>query len=224
MKRILLVEDDPTLAVTLRERLQKEHYTVEWCDSLAAARKHSKDAFDLVVLDVGLPDGSGFQFAREVKDSSPTPFIFVTAQGDAETRLQGYEIGAEEFIPKPFHLREFLLRVRHVLENHARIPVLEIGDLRVDFQSYAIERGGQKEFMQTRDAKLLQCLVQKSPAVVSRDEILNQLWGEDRFPTARTVDNSILRLRQQLGEWGSCIQSVRGVGYRWETGGGRGEG
>jgi two-component system phosphate regulon response regulator PhoB len=216
VKRILLVEDDKTLATTLRERLEREHYQVQWCNSLSSARAEEPGRFDLVVLDVGLPDGSGFQFAQDVRRSSQTPFIFVTAQSDAEARLKGYEIGAEEFIPKPFHLREFLLRVRHVLENHSRPVQLRMGTLTVDFQSYRIDNNGTREDLQPRDAKLLQLLVEKSPAVVSRDEILNQLWGGDRFPTARTVDNSVLRLRHQLGtQWGTCIQSIRGVGYRW---------
>ena len=215
-KRILLVEDDQTLAITLRERLEKERYEVKLCHSLAEARIAHEQKYDLVVLDVGLPDGSGFQFAQEVKKKSSTPFIFVTAQSDAETRLQGYELGAEEYIPKPFHLREFLIRVRHVLENHAPATHLLMDGLKIDFASFSIEKNGETEFMQARDAKLFKFLVERSPAVVSRDEILNQLWGEDRFPTARTVDNSIVRLRQQLGEkWGVCIQSVRGVGYRW---------
>lgn len=215
-KRILLVEDDQTLAMTLRERLEKERYQVHLCHTLRDARSANEQNFDLVVLDVGLPDGSGFQFAQEVKQKSSTPFIFVTAQSDAETRLQGYELGAEEYIPKPFHLREFLLRVRHVLENHARSLQLQMNGLTIDFAGFTVSRDGHTEYMQARDAKLLKFLVEKSPAVVSRDEILNQLWGEDRFPTARTVDNSIMRLRQQLGEkYGAGIQSVRGVGYRW---------
>ena len=215
-KKILLVEDDQTLALTLRERLEKESYRVKLCHSIAEARSAHEQKYDLVVLDVGLPDGSGFQFAQEVKKRSTTPFIFVTAQSDAEARLQGYELGAEEYIPKPFHLREFLLRVRHVLENHVPATQLVIGDLKIDFESFAIERNGESEFMQPRDAKLLKFLVEESPAVLSRDEILDQLWGADQFPTARTIDNSIVRLRQQLGgRVGVCIQSVRGIGYRW---------
>jgi DNA-binding response OmpR family regulator len=215
-RKILLVEDDQTLATTLRERLEKERYEVRLCHSIAEAQNANDRNYDLVVLDVGLPDGSGFQFAEEVKRKSETPFIFVTAQSDAEMRLRGYELGAEEYIPKPFHLREFLLRVRHVLENHRPAARLDLDGLKIDFASFAIDHEGKIELMQARDARLMRFLVEKSPAVVSRDEILNQLWGEDRFPTARTVDNSIVRLRQQLGErWGACIQSVRGVGYRW---------
>lgn len=217
MKRILLVEDDQTLALTMRERLEKDGYKVEWTDNLQRARAAFNSQFDLVVLDVGLPDGSGFEFAREVKKRAMTPFIFVTAQSDAAARLEGYELGAEEYIPKPFHLKEFLLRVRHVLENHQPAKSVSVGAVTINFQSFSIQSGSRTESMQARDSKLLQLLVERSPAVVSRDEILDQLWGEERFPTARTVDNSVVRLRQQLGDCGRCIKSVRGVGYKWST-------
>src|SRR5689334_20091462 len=107
MTRILLVEDDKSLGATLRERLSKEGYEVIWTetkkDSLAA---HRQNPFDLYIFDVGLPDGTGFELAREVKDGGNRPFLFLTAQSDAESRLEGYELGAEEYIPKPFHLRE----------------------------------------------------------------------------------------------------------------------
>lgn len=214
MTRILLVEDDPSLGATLRERLSKESYDVVWASSKAeAVVAANKGAFDLYIFDVGLPDGSGFELARELPRK---PFLFLTAQGDAESRLHGYELGAEEFIPKPFHLRELLLRVKHVLENHAPASRLEIGDVVVDFESFHFSRGGHPETLATRDLKLLQMLVEMSPKVLSRDAALNAIWGEENYPSNRGVDNAILRLRTSLGEKVSpCIESVRGVGYRW---------
>jgi two-component system, OmpR family, phosphate regulon response regulator PhoB len=217
MTRILLVEDDRSLGATLRDRLRKEGYEVTWTetkrDSLA---EHHKSAFDLYIFDVGLSDGTGFELAREIQKSGHRPFLFLTAQSDAESRLAGYELGAEEFIPKPFHLRELLLRVKHVLENHAPAQVLEVGDIRVDFESYKFFRLGQAEAVASKDLQMLKLLVDQSPKVVSRDEALNLLWGEDKFPTPRTVDNAILRLRAALGEdLSPAIESVRGVGYRW---------
>jgi DNA-binding response OmpR family regulator len=218
MTRILLVEDDKSLGATLRERLSKEGYEVVWAtskrDSLA---EHAKALFDLYIFDIGLPDGSGLELAREVRASGDRPFLFLTAQSDAETRLEGYELGAEEFIPKPFHLRELLLRVKHVLENHARSAALTVDDVKVDFASYTFTRAGKAEAVASKDLQLLKLLVEQSPKAVSRDEALNLLWGEDKFPTPRTVDNSILRLRAALGERASQrIESVRGVGYRWK--------
>lgn len=216
---LLLVEDDLSLGETLKERLQKEGYEVTWEDTLAGAANHALDGFSLVVLDVGLPDGSGFEFAQEVRKKSHVPFIFVTAQTGAEARLRGYEIGAEEYIPKPFHLKEFLMRVKHVLENHAVSASIQVGDVEIDFSSMAVIKGtGQKEFLPKRDFEILKLLIDRAPKVLSRDEILNAVWGEDRYPTNRTVDNIILRLRQALGPvGGQCIRSVRGIGYQWST-------
>lgn len=216
MKKILLVEDDGGLGQTLTERLRKESYEVVWVKDLASARRQSATDFHLIVLDVGLPDGSGFDFAREVRGTCSVPFIFVTAQGDAEMRLTGYEIGAEEYIPKPFHLKELLLRVKHVLQSHAAENWLKFGDVKIDFSAFRIERNDEHIDVPARDMQLLQLLINESPRVVSRDEVLESLWGEDQFPSNRTIDNAILRLRQILGDQvGPCIQSVRGVGYRW---------
>ena len=217
MTRILLVEDDRSLGATLHERLIKEGYEVVWrTDKRTSLAEHRQKPFDLYILDVGLPDGTGFELAKELGSAKGRPFLFLTAQGDAESRLRGYDLGAEEYIPKPFHLRELLLRVRHVLENHVAEHILQIGNLRVDFDSYTFERDGEREIVASKDLQLLQKLVAQSPKAVSRDEALDLLRGEDKFPSARTVDNSVLRLRAALGEdFSPCIESVLGVGYRW---------
>ncbi len=214
MSKIMLVEDDQSLGATLKERLTKEGYAVSWAGSKKEALEYSaRENFDLYVFDVGLPDGSGFELVRELP---VRPFIFMTAQGDAESRLHGYDLGAEEFIPKPFHLRELLLRVKHVLENHAAVNKLEVGGVKVDFESFTFSRDGKSETIASKDLLFLKLLVQTSPKVVSRDEALNELRGEDKFPSNRTVDNAVLRLRTALGDEVSvCLESVRGVGYRW---------
>lgn len=225
MKSLLLVEDDRSLAETLCERLQKEGYSVLWSDSvLSASAKLSTDKFDLVILDVGLPDGSGFEIAKKLRGGEfsatnrSAPFIFLTAMTSAEYRLEGYELGAEEYIPKPFHLKELLLRVKHVLENHPSQSVLTLQDREIDWDALEVRCEGKViERLQVRDAMLLRLLVNRSPAVVSRDEILDKIWGETNFPSSRTVDNAVVRLRQVLGEQNaSRIRSVRSVGYQWE--------
>ncbi|MGE4133137.1 MAG: response regulator transcription factor [Bdellovibrionales bacterium] len=213
MSKILLVEDDASLGATLCDRLIKEGYATQWAKSKKeAATLATNSDFDLYIMDVGLPDGTGFQLAQELPKR---PLIFLTAQGDAESRLQGYELGAEEYIPKPFHLRELLLRVRHVLENHAPRLILELTGLRIDFESFEFIRDGKKEVVASRDLILLRLLVENSPKVVTRDEAVATLRGEDKFPSNRTVDNAILRLRTSLGVHADRIESVRGVGYRW---------
>lgn len=218
MKKLLLVEDDVTLGETLKERLAKEQYDVTWVETQAAAEAAiSQMTFDLIVLDVGLPDGNGFDLARKVRATRSTPFLFVTAMNSAEHRLEGFEIGAEEYIPKPFHLKELLIRVRHVLEHHKVSSELRVGEKVIDLDAMAIvQPNGEREFLPARDFQLLKLLIDVSPRVVSRDEILNEVWGEDKFPSHRTVDNTIVRLRQALGDSGGrYIRSVRGVGYQW---------
>lgn len=226
MIRLLLVEDDETLGETLTERLCREGYDVKWVATQKDAEaEFARAEFSLIVLDVGLPDGSGFDFARFVKASKPTPFLFITAMNTAEYRLEGYEIGAEEFVPKPFHLKELLIRIRHVLETHApkddaaqssKNPIV-CADRWIDMEGRAvITAEGGREFLAARDFELLKLLIEAAPRVLSRDRILDSVWGEDRFPTTRTVDNAIVRLRQALGsEGGRWIRSVRGIGYQW---------
>jgi DNA-binding response OmpR family regulator len=218
MRRLLLVEDDRSLGATLTDRLGREGYEVVWCATKRDAEtKFPEQFWDLVILDLGLPDGSGFDVARRIRATSATPIVFLTAMNTAENRLEGFEMGAEEFIPKPFHLKELLLRVRHVLETHPPRRVIACGGKRIDLDAMAVVReDGTREFPASRDFRVLKLLIQSAPRAVHRDRILDQIWGEDRFPTQRTVDNAIVRLRQVLGDSeGACIRSVRGVGYQW---------
>jgi len=216
-KKLLLVEDDPTLGVTLKERLLTEGYEVQWAASAAAARSAFEESasWDLVLFDVGLPDGSGFELASEWRGR--IPFLFVTALSDAEHRLRGFELGAEEYIPKPFHLRELLLRVRHVLENHAVKRTLSAGGSEIDFAALTVRTAdGETHRPAAKDFQLLALLVERAPRVLTRDEILDAVWGKDHLGNARTVDNAIVRLRGLFTS--SPIRSVRGVGYQWTPG------
>ncbi|HMW06511.1 MAG TPA: response regulator transcription factor [Leptospiraceae bacterium] len=222
--KLLLVEDDTSLATTLKERLSKEGYSICWVNTLTKAREELKSSHpNLIILDVGLPDGSGFDLAKELQEkNSQIPFLFLTALASAPERLKGFELGAEEFIPKPFHLKELLLRVKHVLDAHKHVrdslqkKILFHGYV-IDFESYQIFTPDEKKIsLSARDSGLLQLLINEKHRVVSRDEILDKLWGEEKFPSNRTIDNSIVRLRQSLGKHGlKAIKSIRSVGYRW---------
>ena len=173
--------------------------------------------WDLAIVDVMLPDGSGFDLAPEIRGRSYTPIMFMTALNSAESRLTGFELGADEYLPKPFHLKEFLLRVRHVLTTQPPRRQLKVGNVTVDWDAMAIDRpGDEREFLQVRDYRVLAMLVEAAPRALSRSEILDRVWGEQEFPTQRTVDNAIVRLRQALGDIeGQLIRSVRGIGYQW---------
>ena len=218
MKRLLLVEDDRSLGATLRDRLSREHYDVSWVETRQRAlKKLGEGLWDLVILDIGLPDGSGFDLARHIKAQKTLPVMFMTALGSAEYRLEGFEIGAEEFIPKPFHLRELLLRVKHVLENHPVRHQVTCNGRLIEMDSRAIvQPDGTREYPASHDFELLQLLISSTPSVISRNQILDSVWGEDKLLNQRTIDNMIVRLRQSLGDTSSkYIRTVRGVGYQW---------
>jgi len=224
MRKILFLEDNSSLGATLHERLKKEGYESTWVQTLSDARQAFGPGYDLVILDVGLPDGSGFEFAKELRIQSAVPFLFVTARGSPEDRLNGYELGAEEYILKPFHLKEFLIRVKRVLEKGEFAPSgahsekIQFAGRVIDWTSRSITAvSGKTEYLPLRDYQLLKLLFEKAPHVVSRDEILKTLWPEEEGTHhSRTIDNVIVRLRQALSDQdGSIIRSVRSVGYQW---------
>ncbi len=216
MKKILLVEDDASLGQSLFERLSKD-YNVHWSKSFAETWNYYSEHYkelDLVLLDVGLPDGTGFDLAQKIKSLHNTPVIFLTAQSDAENRLQGYEIGAEDYIPKPFHLKELLMRLTHVLKEHAVTKEYDLGQVVINFDDMSIKtKSGKLEYPAVTDMKILKLLIEKSPEILSRDEIINEIWGEDKMISHRSIDNIIVRLRHLLD--GDYIRSIRGTGYQW---------
>lgn len=217
MKSILLVEDDKTLGDVLKSELSRD-YIVSWVRTKAEAfRQLKKQHFNLLILDIGLPDGNGFEIAESFSDGQKPYFLFLTAQNDPEIRLRGYEAGAEDFIPKPFHLKEVLLRVKHVLDSHIVAPQVNLGKCSVDLQSYSIRwADGNINYPPVRDMMILKLLIEMAPAAVSRDLIMDRIWGGDKDLSPRTIDNAIVRLRQAVGDSGEqWIRSVRGVGYQW---------
>lgn len=224
---LLLVEDDESLGNTLKERLEREGHRVHWVTTkldaeracgLAAGGSHSaRKGFDLVILDIGLPDGSGLDFARDLRLVSQIPIIFLSAMSSAEYRLEGLETGAEDFIPKPFHLKEFLLRLRRVLDRHDHVSRIDCGRFVIDFQKMAVLfEDGRCEYPSLRDFEVLKLLCTSAPQVVSRSEILKRIASAEQMPTERTIDNSIVRLRQLFRSINADpIRAVRGVGYQW---------
>ena len=224
---LLVVEDEKNVGTTLVERLRKEGFQVVW----AATQKEAVSAlgvqkFDLLLLDVGLPDGDGFQIAAGVRAHAPsTAIIFLTAFGNPEDRVRGLELGAEDYIVKPFHLRELLLRVRNVLKRSQVIAVdpsrensVRIGRATVNFSKFEVIVGdGATHTLTHKELAILRLLYEKRGAVVSREEILDQAWKDEELPSTRTIDNFILRLRRLVEldpENPKVIRSIRGVGYQ----------
>jgi DNA-binding response OmpR family regulator len=215
--RLLLLEDDSSLGEAISDRLTKEGFQVDWAETLFAAKELVNSVeFDLLILDVGLPDGSGFELAEELQGRFPV--IFLTALNSAENRLRGYELGANEYIPKPFHFKELIIRIQKTVGEKPKLDKSEYNfkDFKINLEAMTVEQEGQSFYPSVRDFSVLTFLIASYPNVVSREELLDKYWGSDSFPTNRTVDNSILRIRQFLGKSATLyIKSVRGVGYQW---------
>lgn len=223
--RILVVEDERNVGLTLVERLRKEGMDVAWARSGNEAQAEiAQGSFDLALMDIGLPDTTGFEIAAQLRRLHPsTAIIFLTAFGNPEDRIRGLELGAEDYVVKPFHFRELLLRIQNGLKRARSLTGgssnVKIGRAVVDFSRFEANLDGKSQSLTHKETALLRMLVDRSGKVVSRDEILNHVWSEDEFPTSRTVDNFIMRLRRMVEtnpEQPQVIKSVRGVGYLYE--------
>ena len=224
--RLLVLEDERNVGSTLVERLQREGFDVTWSMTCEDAKLQiSQRKFDLALLDVGLPDGSGFDVGRALRERNrATAVIFLTAFGNPEDRVKGLELGAEDYVVKPFHLKELLLRVQNGLKrarylgaDSPGVESVRLGRALIRFSAFEAEVEGVIQTLTHKECALLKLLVDRRGKVLSRDEILNEVWSEDEFPSSRTVDNFIMRLRRLVEldpENPQVIRSIRGIGYQ----------
>lgn len=210
MLPVLLIEDDKDLGRILCEQLAECGYEATWCESIAAY-KNQQRTFSAAIVDLNLPDGSGFEIVKTLK----IPTLIMTALNTPENRLQGMELGAVDFVPKPFLFQELRLKLDRLL-SRANRPLTLSNKTVIDLTGRTIEGSeGNITFLSDRELKILKLLIEKAPAVVSRDEILNHL-GESDSASHRGIDNVILKLRQLMkDEDHQFIKSVRSVGYQW---------
>jgi two-component system, OmpR family, phosphate regulon response regulator PhoB len=215
MIAILIVEDDRDLGKALSAQLIAEGFEVAWCQTQKEFLLVDTKKFAAAVIDINLPDASGFDLVKKLD----VPVILMTALNTPENRLQGLELGAVDFIPKPFLFKELRIKLDRLLASHAQQITLANGVV-IDLLGRTIEEsGGSTTFLNDRELKILKFLIEKAPAVISRDEILNHLFGEDDTASHRSIDNVIVKLRQLLkDEAHEYIKSARGVGYQWVGG------
>ena len=224
--QLLVVEDDRNVGATLVERLRTAGYRVTLAESAERARQAWRaQPPQLALLAVGLPAGNGFELAVELRAAVPqSALIFLTAHGNPDERVRGLELGADDYLTKPFHFRELLLRIQNCLkraQDLAELPgemrgVVRIGRARVDFERFSAEANGSTHALTHKECAVLRLLASRVGKAVSRDEILDRAWSADEFPTSRTVDNFIVRLRRLVepdADEPRVIRSIRGVGY-----------
>ena len=225
-ERVLVVEDEAHLAEVIADNLALEGHEVEVVgDGLVALERARSAPPALVVLDVMLPGLDGYEVCARLRaEGNEVPVLFLTARNDNDDRVRGLEAGGDDYLGKPFDLRELILRVRAILKRAKwmREPSragerLVLGDAVVDFKSFTATVKGRETRLSTKEAMILRCLAERAGEVVSRAEILDRVWGYDAFPTTRTIDNFVVRLRRILepepGE-PRYLHTIRGTGYR----------
>jgi DNA-binding response OmpR family regulator len=224
VEKILVVEDDRAVQKTLRRLFEAESYQIE----VAGDGPAGLDAFrssppSLVILDLRLPSLSGREFCREVKGRNPAvPVIVLSALTDVSDKVLLLELGADDYVTKPFSPRELLARVRVAMRRTAKPPAnidrFAFDDITVDFTKMELTRGGQPVPLTTHEFKLLKFFVSNANRVISREELLNEMWGFHNYPTTRTVDNQILKLRQKLEKdpaFPLHLRTMYGAGYKF---------
>lgn len=226
MHKICVVEDEESIAELLKMNLELEGYATELIShgTEAFLRASEMDSFSLVILDVMLPEVSGLTICREIRKYCKVPILFLSAKGTTQDRIAGLKLGANDYLPKPFDLEELLLKVQILIqgveEQKQHLSSYELGKYTIDFERFLLMDNESKESvdMSKREIELLRLFVKKQGVVVSREEILDELWGDDQFPTSRTIDNYILTFRKLFEidpKNPMYFHSIRGVGYKF---------
>jgi DNA-binding response OmpR family regulator len=223
MKKILIVEDEKDMVTGLKFNLEARDYTVITAyDGDAGYQKALSEKPDLVILDLMLPKRNGFEVCKLLKEEVPDlPIIMLTAKSQEAEIVTGLELGADDYITKPFSVLELLARIKAVLRrigSGSDIPeVCRIGDLEINFKKYQAHRKDKPLKLTPREYELLSFFVKRQGEIISRNELLNQIWGYDSFPNTRTVDAHIAKLRQKIEdnpEDPKLIITVHGMGYK----------
>ncbi len=222
MERILIVEDEPNMRMGLKDNLEFEGYHVDVAsDGEEGLKNILSNNYNLVLLDVMMPKLSGFDVCKRVREkNNKTPIILLTAKGEEIDKVVGLEIGADDYVTKPFSLRELLARVKAVLRRSSKdeqlIQVVRIGRIEVDFSSYNALEEGSEVSLSHKEFELLKYLYNHKNMTVSRDDLLKYVW-EDIYTTSRTIDNFIVKLRQKIETDPNnpkIILTVHGIGYK----------
>ena len=224
MSKILVVEDEPDMVLGLKDNFEFEGYEVITASDgeagLEAARQRKPD---LVVLDIMLPKLSGLEVCKTLRgEGFGAPILMLTARGQEIDKVVGLELGADDYVTKPFSIRELLARVRAILRrsdgSRKRLSSYRFSDIELDFEIYRARKGKEPLELSPREFELLRYLIERKGDTVSRDQLLEDVWGYDSYPSTRTVDTHIAKLRAKIGDSGSeprFILTIHGVGYKF---------
>lgn len=221
MPRLLVADDEMRIRELIKKYAKFEGYEVEEAaDGLETLEKFGAKEYDLVILDVMMPELDGFSVCREIRRKRPTPVIMLSARGEEYDKIHGFELGVDDYVVKPFSPRELMMRVAAVLKRtgmeRTQKELYEKNGLRVDFTSRQVWLDGEELSLSPKEYDLLFYLVRNRGVALSRERLLNQVWGYDFYGDDRTLDTHIKLLRRTLGRMSGNIVTLRGVGYRFD--------
>ncbi len=224
MSRILIVDDEPDIITLISRYAEREGYEVVTAeDGSQAIDICRKEDFDLIVMDIMMPDTDGFTACKKIKEFKDIPVIMLSARGTEFDKLFGFEVGVDDYVTKPFSPRELMARIKAVI-NRSKTDISEndsgiiiVGGMEIDTFGLTVTVDGTRNELTAKEYALLMFFVNNRGIVLTRDQILNEVWGYDSFGVDRTVDWQIKLLRSKLGSCRDCIKTVRGVGYKFEV-------
>jgi len=224
LSKILIVEDEPDMVLGLKDNFEFEGYEVlTAADGLAGLERARSHKPDLIVLDIMLPRLSGLEVCKILRSEGyDLPIIMLTARGQEIDKVVGLELGADDYVTKPFSIRELLARVRAILRRSdgrkKRLGRYRFADVELDFEAYQATKGGEALELSPREFELLRYLIERKGETVSRERLLEDVWGYESYPSTRTVDTHIAKLRAKIGDSGSepkHILTIHGMGYKF---------
>ena len=224
MAKILIADDEPNIVTLISRYAEREGYEVTGVsDGRQAIEACRNDSFDVVILDVMMPDTDGFTACKKIREFSETPVIMLSARGTEFDKLHGFEVGVDDYVTKPFSPMELMARIKVALKRGTpkteakKEEILTAGGIVIDTPGMTVTVDGEKLELTAKEYALLKYLVENQGIVLSREQILNAVWGYDDSVVDRTVDWQIKLLRNKLGAYRDCTRTIRGVGYKFET-------
>lgn len=224
MSKILVVDDEFRIRQIIRKYAEFEGYEVEEAvDGMQAIQVCRRQEFDLIIMDVMMPELDGFSACREIRKFCDTPIIMLSARGEEYDKIHGFELGSDDYVVKPFSPKELMMRVGAVIkrsgkgEESQKNDVFTYEGLEVDFSARTVSIDGKRVEMTPKEYDLFFYMVRNKGLALTRESLISEVWGYDFFGDERTLDTHIKLLRKSLGEYSRCIVTLRGVGYRFET-------
>ncbi len=223
MYRILVVDDEEKIRDIIKKYANFEGYSVtEASNGMEAVERCRNERFDIIIMDIMMPELDGFSACREIRKTSDTPVIMLSARGEEYDRIHGFELGIDDYVVKPFSPKELMMRIDAIMKRSRggqkqENDVFELGELRVDFTARTVSIGDERLSLSPKEYDLLFYLIKNRNIALTRERLITEVWGYDFYGDDRTLDTHIKLLRKSLGEYSRYIVTLRGVGYRFET-------